>query len=76
MCNGNGLKYNENGKVIYVGFFKDNKYNGKGIQYLENNDIIYVEPTIKRFVVIDNLPAAISTIISALTLFYLIQQPN
>lgn len=43
--------------------------------YLQPNDIIYVQATSKRFVVIENLPMAISTIISAFTLFYLLQ-PN
>ena len=66
----------ESGKpqVYYVDLRDKNIVNSK-VFYLQPNDIIYVEPTKKRFVVIDNLPAAISTIISAFTLFYLIQ-PN
>ena len=42
--------------------------------YVQPNDIIYVEPTSKRFVLFDDLPAVISTLFSGVTLFYLIQQ--
>ena len=31
---GNGKIYNENGKMIYKGNFKDNSFNGEGIQYI------------------------------------------
>jgi len=62
-------------KVFYVDL-KDKNIVNSELFYLQPNDIIYVEPTMKRFIVIDNLPAAISTVISAFTLFYLIQQPN
>ena len=64
----------EKPEVYYVDLRDKNIVNSK-LFYLQPNDIIYVQPTMKRFVVIDNLPAAISTIISAFTLFYLIQ-PN
>ena len=43
--------------------------------FLQPNDIISVIPMNKRFFTIDNLPLAISTVISAITLFLLIQ-PN
>lgn len=41
--------------------------------FLKPNDIISVVPMNKRFFTIDNLPLAISTVISAITLFLLIQ---
>lgn len=41
--------------------------------FLQPNDIISVVPMNKRFFTIDNLPLAISTVISAITLFLLIQ---
>lgn len=41
--------------------------------YLEPNDVVSVLPMRKRFFVINNLPAAISTVVSAVTLFLLIQ---
>ena len=64
----------EKPQVYYVDLRDKNIVNSE-LFYLQPNDIIYVQPTMKRFVVIDNLPAAISTVISAFTLFYLIQ-PN
>lgn len=59
-------------KVYYVNL-KDKNIINSEVFFLQPNDIIYIQPTGKRFVMIENLPAAISTIISALTLFYLIQ---
>ena len=44
--------------------------------YVQPNDIIYVEPSSKRFVLFDDLPSTLSTILSGITLFYLIQTPN
>jgi len=64
----------EKPQVYYIDLRDKNIVNSE-LFYLQPNDIIYVQPTMKRFVVIDNLPEAISAIISAFTLFYLIQ-PN
>tara|TARA_B100000674_G_C37900916_1_gene943707 strand:- start:701 stop:1447 length:747 start_codon:yes stop_codon:yes gene_type:complete len=64
----------EKPQVYYVDLSDKNIVNSE-LFYLQPNDIIYVQPTMKRFVLIDNLPAAISTLFSAFTLFYLIQ-PN
>lgn len=60
--------------VYYVNL-KDKNLVASEQFYLQPNDVVYIEPTAKRFVKIDNLPVAISTIISGITLFYLLQ-PN
>ena len=61
-------------KVYYVDL-RDKDLVASDRFYLQPTDIVYVQATSKRFVVIENLPMAISTIISAFTLFYLLQ-PN
>jgi polysaccharide export outer membrane protein len=44
--------------------------------YLQPEDIVSVVPMKKRFFTINSLPTAISTVVSAITLFYLINPAN
>lgn len=57
---------------IYYLNLKDADITSSPAFYLQPYDVVYIEPLNKRFFAVQNLPAAVSLIISSLTLYYLL----
>ena len=61
----------EKPEIFYVDL-TDKKVANSNKFFIKPGDIIYVEPIEKRFFVVNNISTALSTIISSLTLYFLL----